>query len=83
MVCTIFNFYIDDAIHMALDVHRREERGIKVDNLLDADLVGNRWNLILETLVTDLEYADDMALWRTTGGTLPPCWTALLPPGRT
>ena len=35
--------------------------------LRDADLLGNRWNLILETLVTDLEYADDMALWLTTG----------------
>ena len=30
--------------------------------LLDADLVGNRRILKLETLVTGLEYADDMAL---------------------
>ena len=47
---------------MALDVHRLEERGIKVAYLLDTDLVGNRQNLKFETLVTDLEYADDMAL---------------------
>ena len=58
----LFNFYFDTAIHMALDVHRQEERGIKVAYLLDADLMGNRWRLQLETLVTDLEYTDDMAL---------------------
>ena len=59
---TLFNFYFNTAIHMALDVHRQEERGIKVAYLLDADLVGNRWSLKLEILVTDLEYADNMAL---------------------
>jgi hypothetical protein len=58
----LFNFYFDAAIHMALDEHRQEERGIKLAYLLDADLVGNRRILKLETLVTDLEYADDMAL---------------------
>ena len=58
----LFNFYFDTAIHMALDVHRQEERGIKVAYLIDADLMGNRRSLKLETLVTDLEYADDMAL---------------------
>ena len=36
--------------------------GLKIAYLLDADHVGNRWNLKLETLVTDLDYADDMAL---------------------
>ena len=61
-----FSTYFDTAIHMALDVHRQEERGIKVAYLLDADLVGNRQNLKFETLVTDLEYADDMALLATT-----------------
>ena len=30
--------------------------------LHDADLVGNRMTLRFESLVTDLEYADDMAL---------------------
>ena len=47
---------------MALDVHRQQERGIKVVYPLDADLVGNRRNQKLDTLVTDQEYADDMAL---------------------
>ena len=59
---TLFNFYFDIAIHMALDGHRQEGRGIKVAYLHDADLVGNRKILKLESLVTDLEYADDMAL---------------------
>ena len=36
--------------------------GIKVAYLHDADLVGNRKTLKFESLVTDLEYADDMAL---------------------
>ena len=45
---TLFNFYFDTTIHMPLDVHR-QERGIKVVYLLDADLVGNRRNLKLET----------------------------------
>ena len=57
---TIFNFYFDTAIHMALDVHRQDERSIKVAYLLDADL-GNKVSLKLETLVTDLEYAENMA----------------------
>ena len=47
---------------MALDVHRQEERGIKVAYLLDADLMGNRWHQKFETLVTDLEYHNDIAL---------------------
>ena len=62
LALTLFNFYFDTAIHIALDVQRQEKRGIKVAYLLDADLVGNRRNLKFETLVTDLEYADDMVL---------------------
>ena len=60
---TLFNFYFDIAIHMALDMHRSQGRGIKVAYLHDADLVGNRRILRFESLVTDLEYADDMALF--------------------
>ena len=59
---TLFSFYFYNALHIDLDVHRQEERGIKVACLLDSHLVGNRCNLKLETLVTDLEYADDMAI---------------------
>ena len=59
---TLFIFYLGTAIHMALNVHGQEERGIKVAYLLDSDPVGNRRKLKFETLVTDLECADDMAL---------------------
>ena len=59
---TLFNLYFDVAIHMALDEHRQEEKGIKLAYLHDAELVGNRKILKLESLVTDLEYADDMVL---------------------
>ena len=63
---TLFNFYFDAAIHMALDHHRQASRGIQVAYLLDGELVGNRKALRLETLITDLEYADDMALLANT-----------------
>ena len=56
---TLFNFYFDAAICMALEEHRQQGRGIRVAYLLDA---GNRRVLSLVTLVTDLEFADDMAL---------------------
>ena len=59
---TLFNFYFDVAIRMALEEHHQQGSGIRVAYLLDADLVGNRRIPKLETLVTDLEYADDMAL---------------------
>ena len=45
-----------------LDDHHSQGRGVRVVYLHDAKLVGNRRKLQLETLVTDLEYADDMAL---------------------
>ena len=47
---------------MALDELRSQGKGIKVAYLHDADLVGNRKMLKFESLVSDLEYADDMAL---------------------
>ena len=59
---TLFNLYFDAVIHMALDDHNSQGRGVRVVYLHDAKLVGNRRKLQLETLVTDLEYADDMAL---------------------
>ena len=62
LVPTHFNFYFDAAIRMALEEHRQQVSGIKVAYLLDADLTGNRRVPKLETLVTDLEYADNMAL---------------------
>ena len=59
---TLFNLYFDVAIHMALDEHRQEVKGIKLAYLHDAELVGNRKILKLESLVTDLEYADYVVL---------------------
>ena len=59
---TLFNFYFDIAIHMALDELRSQGKGITIAYLHDADLVGNRKILKCESLVSDQEYADDMAL---------------------
>ena len=47
---------------MALDEHRQRVMGIKVADLHDADLIGNRKTWRFEWLETDLEYADDMTL---------------------
>ena len=47
---------------MVLHKHRMEGKGIKVACLHNADLVGDQKTLKLKTLVTDLEYGDDMAL---------------------
>ena len=58
----MFNLYFDVAMYLVLDEHQPAEKGVKVAYLHNADLVGNRKILRLETLVTDLEYADDMAL---------------------
>ena len=59
---TLLNIYFDAVIHMSLDSHRMLNRGIRMTSLLDAQLAGNCRKLQLETLVQDLEYADDMAL---------------------
>ena len=45
-----------------MEEHCQQGEGIRVAYLHDADLVRNRRVLNLETLVTDLEFADDMAL---------------------
>lgn len=50
--------------------NREAGRRVRIAYLHDADLIGNRRDLKLETLVTDLEYADDMAL-------LPDNWSDL------
>ena len=69
----LFNLYFDVTIHMALDEHRSQGMGIKVAYHHDADLVGNRKISGFESLVTDLEYIDDMALLSDV--TSPQCWT--------
>ena len=55
---TLFNLYFDAVIHMSLD----SRQGVGIAYLHNAKLVGNCRKLQLETLVTDLEYGDDMAL---------------------
>ena len=47
---------------------------IRLAYLLDADLVESRRVPKLETLVTDLEYTDDMALLANNSL---PCWTLI------
>ena len=59
---TLFNLYFDVAIRMALEGHQMQGRGVSMAYLHDAKLVGNRKKLQLETIITDLEYADDTAL---------------------
>ena len=59
---TLFNLYFDMVIRMSLDSHHMQNKGVGVAYLHDAKLVGNRRKLQFETLITDLEYADDMAL---------------------
>ena len=58
----LFNRYFDAVIYLSLDSHRVQNNGVVIACLHNAKLVGNRRKLRLETLVTDLEYADDMAL---------------------
>ena len=59
---TLFNLYFDVVIPMSLDSHRMQNKGVGVAYLHDVKLGGNRRTLQFETLITDLEYVDDMAL---------------------
>ena len=58
---TLFNLYFDCAIRLAIAGHQ-PGLGLCLSYLLDANLVGNRKKLTSEVSVSDLEYADDMAL---------------------
>ena len=57
---TLFNLFFDVAIHLALRDH--EGKGVKFTYLYNTQLVGNRKVLREESIVSDLEYADDMAI---------------------
>ena len=59
---TLFNLYFDLVIRMALEEHQKEGRGVRMAYLHDGKLVGNKRRFCWETLVSDLEYADDMVL---------------------
>ena len=58
---TLFNLFLDAVIRLAITDHQ-SEGGLCLSYLLDADLVGSRKKLTSEVSVSDLEYADDMAL---------------------
>ena len=47
---------------MGVSATHTQNKGVRIAFLHNAKLVGNRRNLQLETLVTDLKYADDIAL---------------------
>ena len=72
-----FSIYFDAVILMALGSHWEQNKGIAVVYLHNAELVGNRQMLQLETLVTDLEYADDMALFANSWDDLQTILTSL------
>ena len=56
---TLFNLFFDVMIWLTItDNHS----GVRMSYLLDADLVGNKKKLTSNVSVSDLEYADDMAL---------------------
>ena len=77
LASTFFNLYFDAIIQISLDSHRAENKDVGVAYCHDAKLVGNHMILQLETLVTDLEYADDMALLADSWGNLEAMLTSL------
>ena len=58
---TLFNMYYDAVIHMALEEHRSQGRGVVMLYQPEAKLVGNR-GFSCDTQLSALEYADDMNL---------------------
>ena len=59
---TLFNLDFDMAICMALENGQLKGRGVRVAYLHGAKLVDNRRKLQHEAIISDLEYADAMAL---------------------
>ena len=62
LASTLFTQYFDAVINMSLDSHQVQNKGVGIAYLHNTKLAGNRRKLQLETFVTDLECADDMAL---------------------
>ena len=58
----LFNLYFDVVIRSAIEEHHQEGRGVHLVYHPEGRLVGERRKMTAQTLVTDLEYADDMAL---------------------
>ena len=59
---TLFNLCFDTITSTALEEYEQVGRGVEMVYLPDAKLVGDRRKLNQDVLVTDLEYADDLAL---------------------
>ena len=59
---TLFNLNFDVAIRMALENGQLKGRGVRVTYLHGAKLVDNHRKLQHEAIISDLEYANDMAL---------------------
>ena len=59
---TLFNLYFDVAICMALENGQPKSRGVRVAYLHGAKLVDNHRKLQHEAIISNLEYADNMAL---------------------
>ena len=59
---SLFNFYLDAVLRSAIEDFNRQGKGVKVAYHLNANLIGNRKKMTHEINITDLEYADDMAL---------------------
>ena len=62
LVPTLFNLCFNVAIHMAVEDSQLHGRGVREAYLQDTKLVGNRRKLHPETVISDLEYADDITL---------------------
>ena len=79
--CTLTWSYVCHwtAIGQPSDSHRMQNKGVGVSYLHDTKLVGNHRTLQFETLITDLEYADDMALLAYSWNNLEAMFTSLQP----
>lgn len=59
---TLFNFSLDSVLQSTIADLNKQGNGVQVAYHLNTRLVGNRKKMTHEVNVTDLEYADDIAL---------------------
>ena len=57
---TLFNLFLEAVIAKALESHARDK--VRIHYHPEAELVGSRKRMTCESLVWDLEYADDICL---------------------
>ena len=60
--CLVQPLYFDVVIRSAIEEHHQEGRGVHLVYHPEGRLVGERRKMTAQTLVTDLEYVDNMAL---------------------